>query len=98
MANLALPEQANDEQKVIDKFNSSFNLCLSIPLINTFILDNCCFAAKADYNINNLADIQVALVLYILIHSGIRAGSAGNDDGHSGLGVCTLKKNPWKIK
>ena len=50
MANLAQQEQATDEeQRVIDKFNLSFNLCSVIPVINTFILDKCCFAAKADY-------------------------------------------------
>ena len=68
MANLAQQEQATDEeQRVIDKFNLSFNLCSVIPVINTFILDKCCFAAKADYDINNLADIQIALVLYIVL-------------------------------
>ena len=97
MANLAQQEQATDEeQRVIDKFNLSFNLCSVIPVINTFILDKCCFAAKADYDINNLADIQIALVLYIVLHSGIRAGSAGNDDGH--MTNMTNSHLPWILK
>ena len=47
-------------------------------------------ASPEDYDLNNLGYMQYSLVLYILLYSGIRAGSAGNDDGNSGLGVCRL--------